>query len=122
MRWFAICALVAGCFSPQPQPGQLCAADGTCPDGLVCSPATRTCERHAVAADATIEPPTDAPADAPVDAQLGPRLVQQKTNHAASSDSLSVTLAAPPATGDMLVMIGGTPTASLATVTGGGAT
>ncbi len=40
-------SLLVGCYSPSPQPGAPC-ADGRCPAGLVCSPATNTCERSAI--------------------------------------------------------------------------
>lgn len=53
--------MLAGCFSPKPPAGAPC-PDGTCPSGLVCSPATQTCEPTATAIDA---PPPDSPPDAP---------------------------------------------------------
>ena len=46
----------AGCFSPAPPAGAPCADNGRCPETLVCSPATKTCEHAAV--------PVDAPPDA----------------------------------------------------------
>src|SRR5688500_7818979 len=96
---FTVVALV-GCYSPQPQPGAPC-PDGTCPTGLVCSPASRTCELHAVdAAVGDITMPIDASRDGAVtpDAPLNlPSLVQQTTNYAASTATLSATLSAAPA-------------------------
>ncbi len=41
-----IAGLLAGCFEPHPQAGTACPT-GACPSPLVCSPATRTCEREA---------------------------------------------------------------------------
>lgn len=76
--------LVAGCFSPSPPAGAPC-PDGVCPRGLVCSPATLTCEKTAVVADedAGLDGARDAPAGcfgvfATVcpDGGLGPALVQ----------------------------------------------
>ena len=120
--------LWGGCYAPHPQPGAPCGS-GSCPAGLVCSPATQTCELHALDAALSDSPAPDARHDAsidapppPVDAPSGPRLVQQNTNHADSAATLSVTLANLPAAGDVLVMIGGDPAGSLGSVTGGGAT
>lgn len=122
MRWLFAAILASGCYSPHPQPGAPCGTGG-CPDGLVCSPATMTCELRAIdaavdtrAVDSTVDTP---PADAP---PSGPRVVQQGTNHASSAASLSVTLPNLPASGDVLVMIGGDPAAALTSVSGGGAT
>jgi len=50
VRWAWI--FVAACYSPSPQAGARCGANGACPDPLVCSPATMTCERSAAAIDA----------------------------------------------------------------------
>ena len=47
-----IAGLLAGCFDPHPQAGTACPT-GACPSPLVCSPATRTCEREAT--DAAVE-------------------------------------------------------------------
>ena len=62
MRGVVVAALLAGCYSPQPHAGAPC-PDGYCPTGLVCSPATMTCETSAT-------PISDAPImiDAAVDA------------------------------------------------------
>lgn len=46
-------ATLVACYAPTPHPGAPC-TDGVCPTGLVCSPATNTCERSAV------DPPDDA--------------------------------------------------------------
>jgi hypothetical protein len=71
MRAVVVAAMLAGCYSPTPQPGAPC-ANGQCPSGLVCSPATNTCEREAVATDAPL-PGVDAPmADAGIDAPASP--------------------------------------------------
>jgi hypothetical protein len=51
--------LLGGCYSPAPPTGAPC-PDGLCPDGLVCSPATRTCEHVGVPVDGAIDVPFDA--------------------------------------------------------------
>ena len=58
--------LFAACYAPSAQPGAPC-PDGVCPSGLVCAPATQTCERTAVPADASVDDASelDAPVDAP---------------------------------------------------------
>ncbi len=67
MRGLAAIALAAGCYHPSPPAGAGCAPDGSCPAPLVCSPATRTCERTAI--DAPL-PPSDGARDAsPADAR-----------------------------------------------------
>jgi hypothetical protein len=89
----------------------------------VCSPATLTCERHAVDAglDAAPDVAIDAPADAAIDAPAPTaRLVQQNVGYSATATSLSITLANLPAAGDALVFIGGCPQARLDSVTGAG--
>jgi hypothetical protein len=52
-----------GCYQPHPEAGSMCAGSA-CPSGLVCSPATDTCELTAVPAiDASLGGPSvDAPA------------------------------------------------------------
>lgn len=127
----AVSIMWMGCYAPHPQPGAPC-ADGVCPVGLVCSPATQTCELHAIDARLPDVPAPDAARDAPVDASLdaaapdappaGPRLVQQATGNDVGVTTLSVTLPAAPASGDLLVMIGGDPHGPLDGVTGGGVT
>lgn len=48
MRLFVLAVLGGiGCYAPNPQTGSPCADDRDCPASLVCSPATRTCERTA---------------------------------------------------------------------------
>ncbi len=49
---WALALAGAGCFSPAPLGGAPCAENGSCPDTLVCSPATKTCEHAGVPADA----------------------------------------------------------------------
>ena len=51
--------LLAACYAPHPGAGSPC-SDGPCPPGLVCSPASQTCELTAV--DASTSVPVDAPA------------------------------------------------------------
>jgi hypothetical protein len=63
----AAALLMAGCFAPVPPAGAPC-PDGVCPRGLVCSPASQTCERIAI--DAAHEIPEDAAADAASDAGI----------------------------------------------------
>jgi len=47
VRWFAlVTAAVCACYSPKPPAGAACGVGGACPDGLVCSAATQTCELH----------------------------------------------------------------------------
>lgn len=46
-------SLGAACYAPSPQPGAPC-ANGACPSGLVCAPATQTCEL-AAGVDAAID-------------------------------------------------------------------
>ena len=61
----AVTACIAACYSSNPATGSRC-DDGTqCPAGLVCSPASSTCERSAV--DARV---VDSPADVSIDARL----------------------------------------------------
>lgn len=69
MRAWLVVACLAGCYGPTPPAGAQCGSDGACPTGLVCSPATGTCEHTAVTADAA---PDVSVADAP-DAGPGDR-------------------------------------------------
>lgn len=72
-------AILAGCYSPTLPTGAPC-TNGVCPRGLVCSPATSTCELAAVEGDAAIDVAsdvpidtlTDAPADSPIDGPVSP--------------------------------------------------
>src|SRR5690349_10567497 len=66
MRRLCAAILLWGCYAPHPQAGAPCAR-GVCPSGLVCSPATQTCEVTATdPPDASRDaPPSDAP---PIDA------------------------------------------------------
>ena len=124
MRFVAL-VLVTACYSPQPAPGAPC-PDGVCPTGLVCSPATQTCEQHAIDAGSTIIDTriVDARIDAPPDGYVPPTpaLRQQVINSANQTASLSATFSTAPTSGNVLIMIGGTPTAPLTSVTGGGVT
>lgn len=124
MRLVAL-VLVTACYSPQPSPGAPC-PDGVCPTGLVCSPATRTCEQRAIDAGQLIDVPRilDASVDGPPDAYVPPTPVlrQQVINYADQTASLSATLPTVPTSGNVLIMIGGTPTAPFTSVTGGGVT
>lgn len=127
MRWLLALCLWAGCYAPHPSAGAPC-ADGVCPEGLVCSPSTQTCERAAIDAavhdgpvmhDAMI----DAPRDAMIvpDAAVGPLLVQEATGYTAMGSTASATLPAMPGAGHLLVMIGSC-TSGPVSVSGGGAT
>lgn len=124
MRLGTVLVACVGCYTPHPQAGAPC-PDGVCPSGLVCSPATATCELRAVDARVNDSPlrdaAIDATPDAPTDAPSTPMLVQQVKTTADAAATLSATLAAPVA-GHVLVMIGGGPAAPIGTVTGGGAT
>lgn len=51
MRCFIALGLLAGCYEPSLPAGAPC-PDDVCPNGLVCSPATKTCEHESVPADA----------------------------------------------------------------------
>ena len=78
-----------------------------------------------VAVDSADSPLDDASlrADgAAIDGKLAvdPALVQQKSNSATSGSPLSVTLAAPPTAGNVLLMIGAANSGGLTSVTGGG--
>lgn len=78
MRALLGAAMLAGCYGPSPPAGAPC-IDGVCPSGLVCSPATNTCERDAVNADARVDDSSiaDAPIDAP-DAQVSQYLYRRR--------------------------------------------
>lgn len=128
MRWtLLIAGLLGGCYQPQPQAGAPC-PNNVCPDGLVCSPASMTCERSAVDGGAVDGHPFDAAiADTPqLDALVpdappaGPQLVQQKSRANGTATSLSLTLDTPPTSGNTLVMMGAGPSAPLDGVSGGG--
>lgn len=123
MRALVVATVLAGCYSPHPQAGTPCPT-GACPDPLVCSPATRTCETTAVdAATSHDAPATDAAPDAPpIDAPRTAMLVQQATNHV-DGDAVTISLASAPTAGDVLLLVGadihrGLP--SVGGVTGGG--
>ena len=60
MRWIPAVAVLAACFSPHAQPGAPCGDDGTCPSGLVCSPASSTCELSAIDAGVLVDAEPDA--------------------------------------------------------------
>jgi hypothetical protein len=122
MRYgLALGVILAGCYAPQPHAGAPC-PDGVCPTGLVCSPATMTCETHAIDAgsrdtssdiDAMADARTDAPPPNP------PALRQQKTGYLNASTLLSVTLDTAPVAGNVLVMVGSTVSGPI-TISGGG--
>ncbi|HTL36120.1 MAG TPA: hypothetical protein VL326_23475, partial [Kofleriaceae bacterium] len=65
MRGVVVVGMLAGCYSPQPHAGAPCPDGVSCPTGLVCSPATLTCETSAMP-----KPDSGMPADADVDAQI----------------------------------------------------
>jgi hypothetical protein len=67
MRRLLAAGLVAGCYAPSPPAGSPC-VDGVCPSGLVCSPATNTCERMPVDPTSDAAPGDGALADAAADA------------------------------------------------------
>lgn len=127
----AVLLVLAGCYSPQPVPGAPCSAASECPSGLVCIddrcvfPGTNS--DGAPDTPAT-DAPTDALVDAPIDAAPGdappnaPRLVQQGTSFSSPATTVTVTLNAAPTAGHTLVAVGGCPTNSLASISGGAAT
>jgi hypothetical protein len=123
MRWLVV-ALCTGCYAPEPRAGAPCPT-GRCPQGLVCSAATSTCERDftaqpdAATTDARLvdaSADVDAPRDA---APATATLVQQQTTYVMAGSTASVTLPSTPVNGNVLVMIGGTPSGSLDSVSGG---
>ena len=107
MRQLVVATLLAGCYSPHPQAGAPCPT-GTCPDPLVCSPATQTCEITAVDAPRIDAREIDAAPDAPplpIDAPNQAMLVQQGTNHV-DGDAVTISLPHAPAAGNTLVLVG----------------
>lgn len=126
MRWALALVVSVGCYAPSAQPGAKCADNGVCPEGLVCSPATGTCEVSALPHDAALGDDgmidgriVDASPDAPPPMAT---LVQSGTNSLNTAAMLQITLPAAPVAGHVLLMIGGTPSGELDSVTGGGAT
>ena len=129
MRAVLAVVVVAGCYAPQPHPGAPC-PDGICPTGLVCSPATMTCETAAIDArggdtslviDAHV---SDATGDARLDGSTtanAPVMRQQKTSFLAPNTSLSMTLNAAPVAGNVLIFVGATISGAV-TISGGGVT
>ena len=59
MRVVVAIAVLAGCYQPSAPTGAECGSGGACPTGLVCSPATRTCEHTAIGPDAAIDAAID---------------------------------------------------------------
>ncbi len=122
MRALVVATVLAGCYSPHPQPGAPCPS-GTCPGPLVCSPATRTCETTAIDAPRADTRASDAAVDArPIDAAATAMLVQQAVNHV-DGDAVTISLPAAPTSGNVLLLVGadihrGLP--SVGGVTGGG--
>jgi hypothetical protein len=66
VKRIAFGVLVAGCFSPSPQPGTLCSERGTCPDPLICDQGVCVLEPGATDA-ATDSPLGDALDDSNLD-------------------------------------------------------
>lgn len=90
MRYVAAVALLVGCYAPKPPAGAPC-ANGACPAGLVCAPATQTCEVSANPIDAPRGPdaPPDVAADANVDANTSTFLHRRRiTIHNSSTSQL----------------------------------
>lgn len=54
MKWWPLLVAPAACYSPAPGTGSPCSDVLPCPDELVCSPASRTCELTAVPIDAFV--------------------------------------------------------------------
>ncbi len=82
MRQLALVLLV-GCYGAKAPAGAPCAPDGSCPAGLVCSPASNTCEVTAVDAPRMIDA-------RPIDAAPPPPLAYRRriTIHNASTAAL----------------------------------
>jgi hypothetical protein len=117
MRRLAL-VVVAGCYAPHAAPGAPCGIGGACPAGLVCSPASQTCEL--VAIDAAIDDGMHFDVPAPIgDAAVGPMLVAQSSNFGTGGATLAVTIST--AAGDLLVMTGAAIHGPLTSVSGGGA-
>jgi len=67
--WRALAILAtAGCYGPSVHAGSPCSVNEPCPAGLVCSPASQTCELTAAASDGGVD---DGHPDVPPDVQLG---------------------------------------------------
>jgi hypothetical protein len=89
VRWVGLVA-VAACYAPSTQPGSPC-DPGVCPPGLVCSPATHTCERAVIDAATGIDT-GDGPMSidaAPAAWLAGYGYRKQITIHAPADTSLS---------------------------------
>jgi hypothetical protein len=71
VKYLLAVVVVVGCYQPQPPAGSPCPND-VCPSGLVCSPATKTCERAAVDASGDTHAMPDARPDAAIDADTSP--------------------------------------------------
>ncbi len=71
MRAVVAAVVLIGCYAPHPPAGSPC-ANGVCPSGLVCSPASQTCELVAVDAPGGKDaaPGSDARVDAAGDAGM----------------------------------------------------
>ena len=102
MRRLLAVGVLVGCYSPTPPAGAPC-VDGLCPSGLVCSPATYTCEKSAVDPDAppgTDDAPAldDAATDAALDGQTSPYLYRRRItiqNTSASTLAAGYTIRVP---------------------------
>ena len=81
--------VASACYSPHPQAGSPC-PDNICPTGLVCSPATHTCEVTAQNGDAgPLDAAPDATEDANVDANTSTFLHRRRlTIHNLSSQTM----------------------------------
>jgi hypothetical protein len=114
---------VVGCYAPHAPTGASC-ANGECPPGLVCAPATQTCEVSAGDAAVGADGRDDAARDAAVidGPPAGAALVQEEAASTMSGGIVMVTLPQTPVAGHVLVMIGGCPSGELTSVTGGVAT
>lgn len=65
-----ICIAISGCYKPQPAAGAPCGPDRSCPDPLVCSAATSTCERTDSPGDAATTDTVTSDAVDPLDEHL----------------------------------------------------
>ncbi|MGE5182633.1 MAG: hypothetical protein ACM31C_11250 [Acidobacteriota bacterium] len=89
MRAVIATVFVMACYAPHPPAGSPC-ANGACPSGLVCSPASQTCELVAVDAPGGIDAPViDARVDASIDGARSPFAYRRRiTIHNTSTTDL----------------------------------
>lgn len=106
MRGVIAAGLLVGCYSPKPNAGAPC-PDGVCPSGLVCSPATQTCELTAADAAIAVTPDAFIP---PIDSAMPSSFLYRRRitikNNAALTMPAGFTVKVPLATLASLVTAG----------------